>query len=92
MCPLCGETYHEDESHECEEAIDNYYEFAALYKRLFFTWIATGRDVVIPNQVAATMQKMNEQHPYWVVMADDEIVDDLRLNNDMNAYNIRDVT
>jgi len=38
------------------------------------------------------MQKMNEQYPHWVVMADEEIVDDLRLNNDMNAFNIKDVT
>ena len=71
---------------------NDYYAFAALYKRLFFQWIASGRDGVSPNEMAATMQKMNEQHPHWVVMADEEIVDDLRLNNDMNAFNIKDVT
>ena len=71
---------------------NDYYAFAALYKKLFFTWIASGRDVVSTKEMATTMQKMNEQHPYWVEMADEEIVDDLRLNNDMNAFNIKDVT
>tara|TARA_R100000329_G_scaffold114651_2_gene94172 strand:+ start:509 stop:679 length:171 start_codon:yes stop_codon:yes gene_type:complete len=45
-----------------------------------------------PNEVAALLHEMQDRYPYWTDMADDEIVDDLRLNNDMNAFNIKDVT
>ena len=73
---------------------DNYEAFKSLYKRLFYQWMVSNRTVSLtkPNEVAALLHEMQDRYPYWTDMADDKIVDDLRLNNDMNAFNIKDVT
>tara|TARA_R100000808_G_C2154927_1_gene166466 strand:- start:9038 stop:9271 length:234 start_codon:yes stop_codon:yes gene_type:complete len=73
---------------------NDYYAFAALYKRLFFQWMGSNRNVSLTkkSEVVTTLKEMTRLHPYWVEMADNEIVDDLRLHNDMNAFNIKDVT